>query len=54
MGNELIVYSETATGTEFVARIDPRVKIKAKDTVKFVFDAHRLYYFDREMETVLV
>lgn len=54
MGNELIVYSETPAGTEFVARIDPRVKVKAKESVKFALDAQRLYYFDREMETALV
>jgi multiple sugar transport system ATP-binding protein len=54
MGNELIVYSETVAGTEFVARLDPRVTINAKDSLNFLFDAQRLYYFDREMETVLV
>ncbi|MBE9240093.1 ABC transporter ATP-binding protein [Synechocystis salina] len=53
MGNELIVYAQTAAGTEFVARIDPRVNIKQKDSVKFVVDAHRFYYFDREMETAI-
>ncbi|MEB3226903.1 MAG: ABC transporter ATP-binding protein [Synechocystis sp.] len=53
MGNELIVYCETAAGTEFVARIDPRVTIKAQDALTFLFDAHRLHYFDREMETAL-
>ncbi|MEY2983738.1 MAG: ATP-binding subunit of an ABC-type osmolyte transporter [Cyanobacteriota bacterium] len=54
MGNELIVYCETVAGTEFVARLDPRVTINAKDSLNFLFDAQRLYYFDREMETVLV
>jgi multiple sugar transport system ATP-binding protein len=41
------------SNTEFVARIDPRVTIKAQDAVTFLFDAHRLHYFDRERETAL-
>lgn len=53
MGNELIVYAQTPAGTEFVARIDPRVNIKQKDSVKFVVDTQRFYYFDREMQTAI-
>lgn len=53
MGNELIVYSETKDGIEFVARIDPRATVKAGDTLEFVFDAKRIYLFDRDMETVI-
>ncbi|MDJ0682261.1 MAG: ABC transporter ATP-binding protein [Xenococcaceae cyanobacterium MO_167.B52] len=53
MGNELIVYLETPDGAEFVARLDPRAKVTSGETLDLLFDAQRLYLFDREMETVI-
>ncbi|AFY37193.1 glucosylglycerol ABC transporter ATP-binding protein [[Leptolyngbya] sp. PCC 7376] len=53
MGNELIIYLETPDNIEFVARIDPRAEVKEGEELFLLFDMERLYFFDREMETVL-
>ena len=53
MGNELIVYLETPDGAEFVARIDPRARVRQGETLDLLFDIQRIYLFDREMETVI-
>ena len=53
MGSELIVYLETPDGIEFVARLDPRATVKQGETLDLLFDAQRLYLFEREMETVI-
>ncbi|BAW96956.1 ABC transporter, ATP-binding subunit [[Synechococcus] sp. NIES-970] len=54
MGNELIVYLETANQIEFVARFDPRATVKRGEVLNVLWDVNRLYLFDREMETVLM
>ena len=53
MGNELIVYLETADGVEFVARIDPRAKLKQGEALDLILDLQRIHLFDREMETAI-
>ncbi len=53
MGSELIVYLETPDGAEFVARLDPRATVTSGESLDLLFDAQRLYLFDREMETVI-
>ncbi len=53
MGNELIIYLKTSDNIEFVARIDPRAQVKEGEELFLLLDMNRLYFFDREMETVL-
>ncbi|OKH16017.1 ABC transporter ATP-binding protein [[Limnothrix rosea] IAM M-220] len=53
MGNELIVYLQTSDNIEFVARIDPRAEVAEGQELSWLFDTERLYFFDRDMETVL-
>ncbi|MGB2925842.1 MAG: ABC transporter ATP-binding protein [Limnothrix sp.] len=54
MGNELIVYLETPEKIEFVARLDPRTEVTEGQELFVLFDLQRLYFFDRELETVLI
>ena len=53
MGNELIVYLKTRDDAEFVARLDPRARVRRGETLDLLFDTQRIYLFDREMETVI-
>ena len=53
MGNELIVYLETADGVEFVARIDPRAELKQGEALDLILDLQWIHLFDREMETAI-
>ena len=53
MNNELIVYLQTPDNIEFVARIDPRAEVVEGQELFMLLDMERLYFFDREMETVL-
>ena len=53
MGNELIVYLETPDEVEFVARLDPRARVRRGETLDLLFDTQRIYLFERKMETVI-
>ncbi|MGF1488961.1 MAG: ABC transporter ATP-binding protein [Prochloraceae cyanobacterium] len=53
MGNEIIVYLETAKHEEFVARLDPRLKLRQGEKVDLLFDNRHIYLFEREMETFI-
>jgi len=54
MGHEEIVYLALADGHEFLARIDPRSRFTAGETVRVSFDMNRVHLFDRASEHVLV
>ncbi|MEA5512293.1 ABC transporter ATP-binding protein [Crocosphaera sp. UHCC 0190] len=52
MGNELIVYLETPEGSELVARLDPRVKVRSGETLDLLLDSQRIYLFDSHQQTI--
>ena len=54
MGHEEIVYLALADGHEFLARIDPRSRFTAGDTVRISFDMNRFHLFDQASQHVLV
>ena len=54
MGHEEIVYLALADGHEFLARIDPRSRFTAGETVRISFDMNRFHLFDQASEHVLV
>ncbi|MEL6815894.1 MAG: sn-glycerol-3-phosphate ABC transporter ATP-binding protein UgpC [Cyanobacteria bacterium J06598_3] len=53
MGYEVIVYFTLADGTEFIARLDPRAKISAGDTLALQFDLTRFHLFDKESQQII-
>ncbi len=53
MGNEIIVYLKTADGEEFVARLDPRLKLRRGEKLDLLFDNRHIYLFERKMETLI-
>ncbi len=50
MGNEIILYVNTMSGEEFVARVDPRSPLKAGDKINLTFDMSHIHLFDTETE----
>ena len=53
MGHEVIIYCTLPDGTEFVARLDPRTKPAAGDSIELLLDASRFHLFDQETEQTL-
>ncbi len=53
MGHEEIVYFTLPNDTEFIARVDPRAKITAGETLDLQFDLTRFHLFDKESEQVI-
>ncbi len=54
MGSELVVYLETQDGVEFVARLDPRTKVRRGEPLDLLFDSQRIYLFDQNQQTIQV
>ena len=55
MGSETYLYM-TTTGKEgnIIARVDPRTKSRAGDTVKVALDVNHLHFFDKETEKTIM
>ncbi|MBE9129136.1 MULTISPECIES: ABC transporter ATP-binding protein [unclassified Coleofasciculus] len=53
MGNEVIVYLNTATGQEFVARVDPRSHMAVGQSVSIVFDRSYFHLFDKPSQQAI-
>ncbi|HBE18876.1 MAG TPA: glycerol-3-phosphate ABC transporter ATP-binding protein [Cyanobacteria bacterium UBA11149] len=53
MGNETIIYLNTVTKQEFVARIDPRSRLVIGESVTMVFDKSRFHLFDKDTEQII-
>jgi multiple sugar transport system ATP-binding protein len=52
LGNEILL-NFRAGGAAMVARVDPAVRLKAHDTVRFAVDPERLHFFDAASEAAL-
>ena len=52
MGDSLVVYGDTPNGEELVARLDPRAKVRSKETLDLLIDSQRLYLFDSNEHTL--
>src|SRR5262245_18366702 len=52
LGNEILL-NFRAGGAPMVARVDPGVRVKAHDNVRFAVDPERLHFFDASSETAL-
>ncbi len=50
MGNEIFVYLMTADEQSFIARVDPRARLRSGDKIQMVFNADRIHIFDRASE----
>lgn len=53
MGNEVIIYLNTMTKQEFVARVDPRSRLVIGESVSVVFDKSRFHLFDKHTEQII-
>ena len=53
MGHEIIVYLSLADGHEILARVDPRSRFTAGETVCVSLDINRFHLFDQASEQVL-
>ena len=55
MGSETYLYLSTSGKDEnIIARVDPRTKSAAGDTIKVCFDVTRLHFFDKDTEKTLL
>ena len=52
LGNEILL-NFRAGGVPMVARVDPGVRVKAHDNIRFAFDPERLHFFDGKTETAI-
>ena len=52
LGNEILL-NFRAGGAPMVARVDPGVRVKAHDSVRFTVDPDRLHFFDSSSEAAL-
>ncbi len=52
LGNEILL-NFRAGGVPMVARVDPGVRLKAHEAVRFALDPDRLHFFDAKTETAL-
>jgi multiple sugar transport system ATP-binding protein len=52
LGNEILL-NFRAGGVPMVARVDPGVRVKAHDSIRFAFDPQRLHFFDAKTETAI-
>jgi multiple sugar transport system ATP-binding protein len=52
LGNEILL-NFRAGGVPMVARVDPGVRVKPHDTIRFAFDPQRLHFFDAKTETAI-
>ena len=52
LGNEILL-NFRAGGVPMVARVDPGVRVKAHESIRFVLDPERLHFFDAKTEDAL-
>jgi multiple sugar transport system ATP-binding protein len=52
LGNEILL-NFRAGGVPMVARVDPGVRVKPHDSIRFAFDPQRLHFFDAKTETAI-
>jgi len=52
MGNEILLYLVAGKNT-FVARVDPRSKMRVADQVDVAFDKDKFHVFDGETEQAI-
>ena len=52
LGNEILL-NFRAGGVPMVARVDPSVRVKAHDNIRFALDPERLHFFDAKTEAAL-
>jgi multiple sugar transport system ATP-binding protein len=52
LGNEILL-NFRAGGVPMVARVDPSVRVKAHDSIRFALDPERLHFFDAKTEAAL-
>ncbi|MNC96430.1 TOBE domain protein [compost metagenome] len=52
LGNEILL-NFRAGGVPMVARVDPGVRVKAHENVRFSLDAERLHFFDAKTEAAI-
>ena len=52
LGNEILL-NFRAGGVPMVARVDPGVRVKAHEDVRFAIDPERLHFFDADTESAI-
>jgi multiple sugar transport system ATP-binding protein len=52
LGNEILL-NFRAGGVPMVARVDPGVRVKAHENVRFAVDPERLHFFDAKTESAI-
>lgn len=53
MGNEVIFYLQTLNQENFVARVDPRTRIKVGETIEVVFDLESFHLFHPTTQEII-
>jgi multiple sugar transport system ATP-binding protein len=53
MGNEVIVYLSTVSGQEFVARVDPRSRLRVGQSTGVLFDVEHFHLFEKFTERTI-
>ncbi|NET33741.1 MAG: ABC transporter ATP-binding protein [Cyanothece sp. SIO1E1] len=53
MGNEVILYLNTESNQEFVARVDPRSPMTVGQSVSVAFDMDNFHLFDQQTEQII-
>jgi len=52
LGNEILL-NFRAGGVAMVARVDPGVRVKMRDSIRLALDPQRLHFFDADSEAAL-
>ena len=52
LGNEILL-NFRAGGAPMVARVDPGVRVKAHESIRFALDPERLHFFDAKTEAAI-
>ena len=53
MGNEIFLYLITKDNKQFIARVDPRVKVATGDDIELAVNMANAHIFDPKTETSL-
>jgi len=53
LGSETYLYLNVS-GTDIIARVDPRSTARSGDTIKIALDTNRLHFFDKETEETIL
>lgn len=52
LGAEVFLYFDV-NGTQITSRVDPRIRVKTGDMIRFNFDMDKAHFFDKETEQVI-